>query len=256
MLKKTLQRTPPLLFIGCGLLFVSAYFAARFPDVPGASVGSFIANAVIFTPAAVALFLWLGPLRAPITLIALAAFAYAIETIGLVTGLPYGEFTYGEALGPKAFGLVPYLLPVSYLPLVLGAVGASWGGGSGMRIIKTALILTVIDLVLDPGAVRLGFWGYANGGLYYGVPATNYLGWLISGALVAIVFLLVARPTAPPMPGLLDSAILAVSFWVGVAVFTGLVLPAIVGILMLLFFLVRRASLIPEKPRVASGKAV
>ncbi len=256
MLKKTLEQTPPLLLVGCGLFFVSAYFAARFPDVPGASVGSFIANGVIFAPAAISLFLWLGPRRASISLIALAAFAYAIETTGLVTGLPYGEFIYGEALGPKAFGLVPYLLPVSYLPLVLGAVGAGWGSGTASRVIKTALILAAIDLVLDPGAVRLGFWEYASGGIYYGVPISNYLGWMISGALAAVVFLLAARPTTPPPRGLLDSAILAVAFWVGIAVFTTLVLPALVGVLVLMFLLIRRTSLSVRKPRVATCKAV
>lgn len=256
MLKKTLKQTPPLLLIGCGLFFVSAYFAARFPDVPGASVGSFIANGVIFAPAAISLFFWLGPRGASISLISLAAFAYAIETTGLLTGLPYGEFIYGEALGPKAFGLVPYLLPVSYLPLVLGAVGAGWGSGTASRVIKVALILTAIDGVLDPGAVRLGFWEYAGGGLYYGVPISNYLGWLISGALVAIVFFLTARPTTPPPRGLLDSAILAVAFWGGIAVFTTLVMPAIVGVLVLMFLLVRRTSLSTRKPRVATGKAV
>ena len=256
MLKKTLEQTPPLLLIGCGLFFVSAYFAARFPDVPGASVGSFIANGVIFAPAAISLFFWLGPRGASISLLALAAFAYAIETTGLLTGLPYGEFIYGEALGPKAFGLVPYLLPVSYLPLVLGAVGAGWGSGTASTVIKTALILTVIDGVLDPGAVQLGFWEYESGGIYYGVPISNYLGWLVSGALAAMFFLLAARPTTPPPGGLLDSAILAVAFWGGIAVFTTLIMPAIVGVLVLMFLLVRRTSLSTRKPRVATGKAV
>src|SRR3712207_8856509 len=35
---------------------------------------------------------------------------------------------YGDSLGPKALGLVPYLLPISYIPLVIGAVAASWSG--------------------------------------------------------------------------------------------------------------------------------
>ena len=256
MLQQTLRRTPPILLAACALFFGSAYFTARFPDVPGTSVGSFIATFLIAAPSAIGLFRWIGPRRALLSILALAGFAYAIETTGVATGFPYGEFRYGEALGPKAFGLVPYLLPVSYLPLVLGAVGAAGGGRIVSRTLKAAVLLVALDAVLDPGAVRLGFWEYVEGGFYYGVPLSNYLGWLLSGALGAAVLLLVGRPRSVTPPGLLDSSIIAVAFWVGIAVFTGLVLPALFGVVLFLFLLVRRASLAATKPRIADGKAV
>lgn len=256
MLSKVLRRTPPLLLVVSALFFLSAYFTARFPDVPGASVGSFVATFLIATPPIVALFRWLGAPRALFALIALSAFAYAIETIGVVTGLPYGAFSYGDSLGPKFLGLVPYLLPVSYLPLVLGAVGASGGGSLASRAVKSAVLLVVMDAVLDPGAVRLGFWSYAEGGSYYGVPLSNYFGWLVSGALAAVVLILTGRPSDLPPPGLLDGALVAVAFWVGVAVFTGLVLPTLFGALLFVFLLLRRADLAATKARDPRREAV
>lgn len=255
MLSKTLRRTPPILLAACVLFFGAAYFTARFPNVPGASVGSFIATFLIAVPSVLALFRWLGPRRASFSVLALSIFAYAIETTGVATGFPYGEFRYGDALGPKAFGLVPYLLPVSYLPLVLGAVGAA-SGRTVLRTLKAAVLLVALDAMLDPGAVGLGFWEYVEGGFYYGVPLSNYLGWLLSGALGGAVLLLVGRPRGGAPPGLLDSAIIAVAFWVGVAVFTGLVLPALFGVALFVFLLVRRASLAATKLRIADGKAV
>lgn len=256
MFSKTLRRTPPLLVAGCVLFFLSAYFTARFPNVPGASVGSFVATFLISAPSILALFRWLGPRRALLSILALSAFAYAIETTGVVTGLPYGEFSYGDALGPKAFGLVPYLLPVSYLPLVLGAVGASGAGRPLSWALRSAVVLVAIDAVLDPGAVRLGFWEYAGGGPYFGVPVSNFFGWLLSGALAAGISLVVGRARGVPPPGMVDSTVLAVAFWVGVAVFTGLVLPAVIGAALFAFLLVRRAGLAAAKTHVPPGEAV
>ena len=254
MLLKVLRRTPPLLLASSVLFFFSAYFTARFPDVPGASIGSFVATFLIAVLPAAALFRWLGAPRALVALLALSTFAYAIETTGVVTSLPYGEFSYGDSLGPKFLDFVPYLLPVSYLPLVLGAVGAvsgTAGGGSlAPRAVKVAVLLLVMDAVLDPGAVRLGFWSFEQSGFYYGVPISNYLGWLVSGALAAMVFAFTGRPRDFPPPGLLDGALVAVAFWIGVAVFTGLLIPVLVGTALYAFLLIRRAKLItPHDPR-------
>jgi putative membrane protein len=41
---------------------------------------------------------------------------------------------------------------------------------------------------LDPGAVALGFWEYYPPGAFYGVPLSNYVGWVLS-ATVAVVLL-------------------------------------------------------------------
>ena len=54
-------------------------------------------------------------------------------------------------------------------------------------IAATALIATCFDLVLDPGAVRLGFWRYASNIGFYGVPISNFVGWLVTGSIAAIV---------------------------------------------------------------------
>ncbi len=117
-------------------------------------------------------------------------------------------------------------------------------------------MLVAIDAVLDPGAVRLGFWEYAGGGFYYGVPISNFFGWLLSGALAAGILLVVGRARSVPPPGMVDSAVLAVAFWVGVAVFTELVLPGVVGAALLVFLLVRRAGLATAKTHTSSCKAV
>ena len=256
---KPFSAAPRLLLLTSALFFGSSYFTVRFPDVPGAGVGSFVATFLIALPAFVALLAYLGPRKATLSILALAAFGYCIETTGVLTGLPYGTFYYGDALGPKVFGLVPYLLPISWAPLVLGAVAAAAPKAGYQRgaaraiawIFRSAVLLALIDGVLDPGAASLGFWTWPEGGPYYGVPLSNYLGWLLSGAVATGIVLALGRKkwgrVAPPA-GMVDSAVIALGFWVGVAVFSGLLIPAVLGAVLFAYLLHRRARL------SASGK--
>ena len=116
MLTQLCRATPRPLILACLLALLAALFVVRFPAVPGASMGSYVSTFLIALPSTVALFRYLGPRRAILSLLALAAFAYAIESIGVATGFPYGSFFYGDALGPTvAFGLTKTLLNQSPL---------------------------------------------------------------------------------------------------------------------------------------------
>jgi bisanhydrobacterioruberin hydratase len=251
MLREDLRAAPrPLLFFSA-LFFFAAYFATRFPDTPGAGAGSYVSTVLIALPSLVALFRYLGARRASLSLLVLAAFAYTIESIGVTTGVPYGSFYYGDALGEKALGVVPYLLPVSYLPLVIGAFAAAWStegrgpdlGRASSLVFRSAVLLVLVDGVLDPGAAALGFWVWPAGGAYYGVPVSNYAGWLLSGALASVLLLLTGRPRSAPPPAAVDSVLLALGFWIGVAVFSGLLVPAVLGTALFALFLRRRRLL-------------
>ena len=238
------RTTPRLLILACALALVAAFFAVRYPDIQGASLGSYLSTILIALPSTVALFRYLGPRRATLSLISLSIFGYAIEAIGVATGFPYGTFYYGDALGPRLAGLVPYLLPLSYAPLVVGAVAASWGTRLRLLyVLYATLILLWMDAVLDPGAAALGFWVWPEGGAYYGVPPSNYAGWLLSGALATTLLLATGRWSETPEPALIDSATIASSFWTGVAILSGSVAPTLLGAILLAYLLVRRAHL-------------
>jgi putative membrane protein len=130
--------------------------------------------------------------RSGALLAGLAAFAYAIELVGVTTDWPYGAFEYGVDLGPMLLGAVPLGLPLFYIPLVVDAYLLALlvlGPAAERRSVRLAATLgavMLVDLVLDPGAVAIGFWEYTDGA-YYGVPASNYAGWLLSGAVAVFV---------------------------------------------------------------------
>jgi bisanhydrobacterioruberin hydratase len=238
------RTTPRPLILACVLSLVAAFFAVRYPNVRGASIGSYVSTLLIALPSAVALFRYLGPRRTTLSLLALSIFGYAIEAIGVATSLPYGAFYYGDALGPRLAGIVPYLLPISYAPLVIGAVAAAWGTRLRLlHVLYATLLLLWMDAVLDPGAASLGFWVWPQGGIYYGVPLSNYAGWLLSGAISTALLLVTGRWSETPRPALLDSATIATSFWTGVAVLSSMVGPALLGATLFAYLLARRSHL-------------
>lgn len=173
--------------------------------------------------------------RAVIGLGALTAYTYAIETLGVQTGWPYGNFEYGVSLGPMVDG-VPIALPVFFIPLVVNAyllwllLLGTRASRLGARLAAVIPTVVLMDIVLDPGAVALGFWAFDLGGLY-GVPLSNYVGWVLS-AVAAVVALdwgfdrarLVDRLRSCEF--MLDDMVSFVLLWGGINIWFGNLLPA------------------------------
>ena len=132
--------------------------------------------------------------RGALALLALTAYAYGIELLGVTTGWPYGEFAYEVDLGPMLFGEIPLALPVFFFPLVLNSYLLCLlllGRRAESALVRLPAVVSAVvamDLVLDPAAVSLGFWEYVGEWPYYDVPASNYLGWVISATVAAVAF--------------------------------------------------------------------
>lgn len=167
-------------------------------------------------------------------------YAYLIEFIGVSTGFPYGNFQYLIELGPMIAGKVPLGLPVFFLPLVLNAYLLSiliLGDKSSKFLYRFPLVVSlviIIDLVLDPGAVAVKFWEYENG-IYYGVPLSNYFGWVLSSTVAAGIFdqsfnIMELREKLSDCEYLLDDMISFVILWSIVAAFYSLWIPLVLGI--------------------------
>ncbi|WP_338738274.1 bisanhydrobacterioruberin hydratase [Haloplanus salilacus] len=179
-----------------------------------------------------------GPLldwRAAVGVAGLCAYAYAVEYVGVTTGWPYGEFHYTVDLGPTVGG-IPLALPVFFLPLVLNGyllcllLLGDRAGRVAVRLPVVVATVVLMDLVLDPGAVALGFWTYANGGAFYGVPRSNFLGWVGSATLSVLVLDRVLDRTAlldrlDLCPFMLDDLVSFVLLWGGINAWFGNALP-------------------------------
>lgn len=222
------------------LLAIGAYFMVNVALPPWSHWLSGL-NVILFAiPAFWATRRWLGWRDATIFWAILGIYALSIETLAIFTGFPYGHFGYSELLGAKLFGVTPWTVFLAWTPLIIGAyaVSRTLFGNTIVRIAVTALIATSFDLVLDPGAVRLGFWKYASNIGFYGVPISNFVGWLVTGSIAAIVielFLSRVKPLLRVPVQLISSAFLIVFFWTAIAVFGGSVWPAAIGIALVIW---------------------
>lgn len=218
-------------------LAVSAFFMVNVPLPPWSHYLSGLNVALFAIPASWATRRWLGWRDGAILWALLGVYALLIETSAIYTGFPYGHFAYSDLLGAKLFGVTPWTVFLAWTPLMIGAYGVARVliNNQFVRIFVAAIIATSFDLVLDPGAVKLMFWKYVSGG-FYGVPLSNFTGWLATCALAAVaieIFMLRAKPLLPPPVQLASSAFLIVFFWTLIAVFGGMLWPALAGFVIL-----------------------
>jgi putative membrane protein len=113
------------------------------------------------------------------------------ELIGTQTGFPFGAYSYGDFLGPKIAGHVPWLIPPSWyaLSLVSYDLARRLGAGRAGRVLGTALFMVLWDVALDPAMNHaFPFWRYEAGGVYFGMPLVNWAGWALTSALIAVAY--------------------------------------------------------------------
>ncbi len=182
--------------------------------------------------------------RAIAAIALLVGYTYVIEFIGVTTGYPYGHFQYEVTLGPMVQG-VPLGLPLFFIPLVANAylltilIAPRLARYRRYRLPLALGLVMAIDLVLDPGAVALGFWTYLDGGVYYDVPISNYMGWVLSG-LIAIGLLELAFDFSELLDRvaecefILDDLISFIILWGGINLIFGHVTPVLIALGMLI----------------------
>jgi putative membrane protein len=125
--------------------------------------------------------------------------ALAAELVSTRVGVPFGLYHYtGATRGTELFlGNVPFFSPLSFpflayaaFCLARRALGPAWVGsraGRARTVLLSGVLMMLLDVVIDPAAVRGERWFlghifyYPEGGLYFGVPLSNFLGWLLVG---------------------------------------------------------------------------
>jgi uncharacterized membrane protein len=194
-----------------------------------------------------------------------ALVAFTAEIASTRTGIPFGLYHYtGTTAGRELFiAGVPIFDPLSFPFLGYASWSlARWGGGKerGARtVILAGLFMMLLDVVLDPLAVRGDRWFlgrvfyYPDGGSYFGVPLANFAGWAVVGWVIAGGHALLSREgeAGSPRPGVwLYYGVLA--FGLGMTVWIGEFTLAGMGILLhTLVFLVLWTGLAGASARSA-----
>jgi putative membrane protein len=142
---------------------------------------------------------------------AAGALGFAAELYGVSTGRPFGHYSYSDRLGPRIGG-VPVLAAAAWAMMARPAwvVAGLIDERRGVRIPLAAGALTAWDVFLDPRMAADGYWSWPEGGRYEGIPATNFLGWWLTGLGLFAVW---AAIDSGERPGEEDDGALALYAW-------------------------------------------
>jgi bisanhydrobacterioruberin hydratase len=126
----------------------------------------------------------------------------AVELIGVNTGWLFGQYTYGQVLGYQWQG-VPLLIGVNWfitmyccgitihtlLQKLVAKLGDPVSGSKKIQalsvVVDGATLAVFFDWVIEPVAVKLGFWTWAGSGA---IPTFNYVCWFGISLLLMTCF--------------------------------------------------------------------
>ncbi len=158
-----------------------------------------------------------GARRTLLTVTVIIAAAWFVEFAGHTTGFPFGAYGYTDRLQPQLGG-VPLLIPLAWLMMlppawaVADRMARRFGGWRGKLafVAASAIAFTAWDLFLDPQMVAWNLWVWDEPGAfsYFGIPWSNFLGWLAaSAAITAIVARIAPLRRVPARPLIIIYAI-------------------------------------------------
>lgn len=134
------------------------------------------------------------------------AITFTMENIGVATGFPFGHYHFAIDAGLPRIGSIPIIVG----PLWFGAGYFSWVvasillDGADRRLdrplnfialpVVAAFVMTQWDLAMDRSESTIAkVWIWHDGGADFGVPLSNYLGWLLTSWLFFQAFALFLR---------------------------------------------------------------
>jgi putative membrane protein len=105
---------------------------------------------------------------------AIYALSFAIEAVGVETGLIFGEYHYGGSIGPKLFD-TPLIIGINWLFLAYTTISAVdvYRINDGLKFFIASMLMVVYDLVLEQVAPIMDMWYWANDR----IPVQNYIAW-------------------------------------------------------------------------------
>jgi len=111
-------------------------------------------------------------------------FGFFIEVIGVKTQAIFGTYYYGETLGFKWLD-VPILMGLNWLLLIyiiatsFNKIKSVW-----MFSVCAAAIMTGLDFLIEPNAIKLDFWQWQNNI----IPLQNFVAWFVLSFILFFIF--------------------------------------------------------------------
>jgi putative membrane protein len=154
--------------------------------------------------------------------------AFASEKLSITTGFPYGWYYYIDTTSHKELWVwgVPFFDSLSYvfltycsystalfilsplatrgydlITLETRAIRRSWAA-----LVLGAFLQTFLDIIIDPTSHQGHRWflgqiyGYREEGIHFGIPLSNYAGWLLTSFILVAAFQWIDRQKEEERP--------------------------------------------------------
>ncbi len=132
--------------------------------------------------------------------------AFSMENLSIATGFPFGHYHFEFARDLPHIGAVPVLIgPFWFVmgywswivaSILLDDAGldlSEWRNAIALPV-AAAFVMTQWDVVMDaPNSTIARSWIWHDGGADFGVPASNFFGWLLTSWLFCQAFALYLR---------------------------------------------------------------
>ena len=124
-------------------------------------------------------------------------FSWCLESLSIATGFPFGNYYYTGSgkIGEVPWVIMPGYLSMGYLSWLIAHILTGHFDtkieGSHILLIPViaSFVMVMWDVVMDPIMSTIqGEWVWPSGGLYFGVPLTNFFGWYLTIFLIYLVF--------------------------------------------------------------------
>jgi putative membrane protein len=111
---------------------------------------------------------------------------FIAEWIGVHKGWLFGHYAYDGTLGVK-LSEIPLMIGVNWFLLVYATgvtLQRSRLKNTFLRIIAGAGLLVLLDVLIEPVAIRFNYWHWLTGS----IPLKNYLCWFLVSAVMLYLF--------------------------------------------------------------------
>jgi bisanhydrobacterioruberin hydratase len=122
---------------------------------------------------------------------------FLIEVYGVHSGNIFGNYTYGDTLGKKLFG-VPIIIGMNWGMIIWGC--AELAGMLRLNIILKIIIASaaavLLDIFIEPAAMKFDYWNWSNAV----IPLQNYFAWFFISLLFTASYFLLKIKAAGRLP--------------------------------------------------------
>lgn len=159
----------------------------------------------------------IGLQRALVVLAVSFVVSLTSELAGTSTGFPFGVYGYTQQLGYLIAGRVPFNIPASWFYMLVASIAICGrllpikddGLSKWWWAFVAAIVLTAWDVSMDPAMVGTLHWlwhvpdlsthsafvQFIGTPIFFGMPLTNWLGWILTGTVVARIMLALVPPS-------------------------------------------------------------